>query len=63
MKKQQIKSLVVIGFFIIVTGAAMANLNKENQVTSPDPPQTTNSSMGDGVEFWCLYVNATFMVR
>ena len=50
MKRQHLKSFIVIGFLIIVTGAAMASLNREPQggVTPSGHQPPTVFSTGNG---------------
>ncbi len=50
MNRKHLKSLIVVGFLIVVTGVAMGSLNQKNSFTNPVPPQGQDTifSRGNG---------------
>jgi hypothetical protein len=38
MKREQLKSLITVGFFMLVTGVAMGSLNQDKPIETPQPP-------------------------
>ena len=48
MKREHQKSLVMVGFFIVVIAVAVDSLYGKNLFSNPNPPQNTIYSAGDG---------------